>query len=89
VHKDCQSFYYFTRRPLSLFAKFRAILWIQNVKYFMNFNAALSMSTSSWTTEASLALAAIVAFYVQLFFCRRLWVSLSMQSYIQLLIPYR
>ncbi|KAJ7820541.1 hypothetical protein B0H13DRAFT_2451573 [Mycena leptocephala] len=51
-----------------------AILWIQNVKYFMNLNAALSMSTSSWTTEASLALAAIVAFYVQLFFCRRLWV---------------
>ncbi|KAF8143259.1 hypothetical protein K438DRAFT_1994071 [Mycena galopus ATCC 62051] len=29
------------------------ILWIQNVEYFMNLNAALSMSTDSWPTEAS------------------------------------
>ncbi|KAJ7739154.1 hypothetical protein B0H16DRAFT_1891120 [Mycena metata] len=49
------------------------ILWIQNVEYFMNFNAALSMSTDSWTTELNLTLVALIAFYVQLFFCKRLW----------------
>ncbi|KAJ7658096.1 hypothetical protein B0H17DRAFT_350461 [Mycena rosella] len=51
-----------------------AILWIQNVEYFMNINAALNMSTDSWPTEVNLALIALIAFYVQLFFCRRLWV---------------
>jgi hypothetical protein len=80
-------------RALSLFAKslgkFRAILWTQNVEYFMNLNAALSMYTNSWTTEVNLALNALIAFYVQLFFCRRLWVSLSVQSRIQIPIPYR
>ncbi|KAJ7907577.1 hypothetical protein B0H13DRAFT_2273667 [Mycena leptocephala] len=51
-----------------------AILWTQNVEYFMDLNAALSMYTNSWTTEVNLALDALIAFYVQLFFCRRLWV---------------
>ncbi|KAJ7914171.1 hypothetical protein B0H13DRAFT_2270879 [Mycena leptocephala] len=40
----------------------------------MNLNAALSMFTESWTTEVNLALIALIAFYVQLFFCKRLWV---------------
>ncbi|KAJ7819529.1 hypothetical protein B0H13DRAFT_2378322 [Mycena leptocephala] len=34
------------------------------------------MSTGSWTTEVTLDLVALIAFYVQLFFCRRLWVTL-------------
>ncbi|KAJ7899437.1 hypothetical protein B0H13DRAFT_2337078 [Mycena leptocephala] len=51
-----------------------AILWTQNVEYFMNLTAALSMFTNTWTTEVNLALDAFIAFYVQLFFCRRLWV---------------
>ncbi|KAJ6508132.1 hypothetical protein C8R45DRAFT_1207908 [Mycena sanguinolenta] len=49
------------------------ILWIQNVDYFMNLDAALGMFTNSWTTEINLTFVALIAFYVQLFFCRRLW----------------
>ncbi|KAJ6557505.1 hypothetical protein B0H19DRAFT_1147993 [Mycena capillaripes] len=49
------------------------ILWIQNVDNFMDINAALSMFTTSWTTEINLAFIALIVFYVQLFFCVRLW----------------
>ncbi|KAJ7664255.1 hypothetical protein B0H17DRAFT_952142, partial [Mycena rosella] len=58
-----------------------AILWIQNVEYFMNLNAALSMFTDSWLTEVNLALIALISFYVQVFFCRRLW-GISKNVYI-------
>ncbi|KAJ7122109.1 hypothetical protein C8R44DRAFT_852889 [Mycena epipterygia] len=61
------------------------ILWIQNVQYFMDVEAALSMFTTSWTTEANLALIAIIAFYIQLFFCHRLW-AISRNLYIVALI---
>ncbi|KAF7349116.1 hypothetical protein MVEN_01433800 [Mycena venus] len=57
------------------------ILWIQNVEYFMNLNAACNMFTNSWTTELNLTLAALIAFYVQLFFCKRLW-TISRNVYI-------
>ncbi|KAJ7277103.1 hypothetical protein C8J57DRAFT_1503940 [Mycena rebaudengoi] len=57
------------------------ILWIQNVEYFMNLKAALSMFTDSWTTEINLTLSALIAFYVQLFFCKRLW-TISRNIYI-------
>ncbi|KAJ6481362.1 hypothetical protein DFH09DRAFT_1341262 [Mycena vulgaris] len=61
------------------------ILWIQNVEYFMNLNAALGMSTNSWTTELNLTLVALIAFYVQLFFCKRLW-AISGNIYIVALV---
>ncbi|KAJ7443130.1 hypothetical protein FB451DRAFT_1568741 [Mycena latifolia] len=61
------------------------IFWIQNVNYFMDLNAALGMSTNSWTTEVNLSLVAFIAFYVQLFFCQRLW-SISRNVYIVALI---
>ncbi|KAJ6508113.1 hypothetical protein DFH09DRAFT_1000104 [Mycena vulgaris] len=61
------------------------ILWIQNVDYFMNLNAALDMTNTSWTTELNLTLVALIAFYVQLFFCKRLWV-ISKNVYIVALI---
>ncbi|KAJ7108225.1 hypothetical protein C8R44DRAFT_857756 [Mycena epipterygia] len=61
------------------------ILWIQNVQHFMDVSAALNMFTTSWTTEANLVLIAIIAFYVQLFFCNRLW-SISRNLYIVALI---
>ncbi|KAJ6501754.1 hypothetical protein DFH09DRAFT_1441576 [Mycena vulgaris] len=61
------------------------ILWIQDVKYFMNLNAALGMSNNSWTTEFNLTLVALIAFYVQLFFCKRLW-AISRNVYIVALV---
>ncbi|KAJ7253900.1 hypothetical protein C8J57DRAFT_1076614, partial [Mycena rebaudengoi] len=65
------------------------IFWIQNVEHFMDLKAALGMFTDSWTTEINLTLCALIAFYVQLFFCNRLWVGFSATSHIQILIPYR
>ncbi|KAF8152876.1 hypothetical protein K438DRAFT_2079017, partial [Mycena galopus ATCC 62051] len=49
------------------------ILWIQNVEYFMNLNAALSMSIDSWPTEVNLALIALIVFYASLgeFICAK------------------
>ncbi|KAJ7825098.1 hypothetical protein B0H14DRAFT_2596762 [Mycena olivaceomarginata] len=61
------------------------IMWIQNVDYFMNLNAALSMFTESWTTEINLTLVALTAFCVQLFFCQRLW-TISKNVYIVILV---
>ncbi|KAJ6508119.1 hypothetical protein DFH09DRAFT_1199421, partial [Mycena vulgaris] len=61
------------------------IFWIQNVDYFMNLNAALGMSMNSWTTEINLTLVALIAFYVQLFFCKRLWV-ISKNVYVVTLV---
>ncbi|KAJ7090680.1 hypothetical protein C8R44DRAFT_648085, partial [Mycena epipterygia] len=61
------------------------ILWIQNVQYFMDVEAVLNMFTTPWTTEINLALIAVIAFYVQLFFCQRLWV-ISRKLYIVALI---
>ncbi|KAJ6509661.1 hypothetical protein DFH09DRAFT_1436226 [Mycena vulgaris] len=63
----------------------RVILWIQDVKYFMNLNAVLGMSTNSWTTELNLTLVALIAFYVQLSFCKRLW-AISRNVYIVALV---
>ncbi|KAJ7229375.1 hypothetical protein C8J57DRAFT_1730604 [Mycena rebaudengoi] len=57
------------------------ILWIQNVENFMNLEAAIGMFTGSWTTEINPTFSALIAFYVQLYFCRRLW-GISRNVYI-------
>ncbi|KAJ6555451.1 hypothetical protein DFH09DRAFT_1492764 [Mycena vulgaris] len=49
------------------------ILWIQNVQHFTDVEAAVDMFFSTWTSELNLTLVAVIAFYVQLFFCQRLW----------------
>ncbi|KAJ7308656.1 hypothetical protein DFH08DRAFT_899856 [Mycena albidolilacea] len=59
--------------------------WIQNVEYFMNLNAALGMFTTSWFTELNMTFIALIAFYVQLFFCKRLW-GISKNIYIVTLV---
>ncbi|KAJ6555454.1 hypothetical protein DFH09DRAFT_1165406 [Mycena vulgaris] len=57
------------------------IFWIQNVEHFTDIAAAVDMFFSSWTSELNLTLVALIAFYVQLFFCQRLWV-ISQNIYI-------
>ncbi|KAJ7095533.1 hypothetical protein C8R44DRAFT_889955 [Mycena epipterygia] len=42
----------------------------------MDVKDALSRFTTSWTTQVNLALIALIAFYIQLFFCQRLWLIL-------------
>ncbi|KAF7374681.1 hypothetical protein MSAN_00353100 [Mycena sanguinolenta] len=51
-----------------------AIMWIQNVILFENVDAASTMWNTDWISKA-LILEATVAFYVQMFFCYRLWAS--------------
>ncbi|KAJ6595122.1 hypothetical protein DFH09DRAFT_1413052 [Mycena vulgaris] len=55
-----------------------AILWIQNVRHFTDIAAAAG---DSWTSQINLALVALIAFYVQLFFCQRLW-AISKNIYV-------
>ncbi|KAJ6530817.1 hypothetical protein DFH09DRAFT_1093426 [Mycena vulgaris] len=58
-----------------------AILWIQNVHYFTDIVGAAGMFYSAWPSEINLAFAAVIAFYVQLFFCQRLW-AISRNIYV-------
>jgi hypothetical protein len=53
------------------------IMWIQNVQHFTDVAGAVNMFYSTWTSELNLTLVALIAFYVELFFCHRLWVSTS------------
>ncbi|KAJ6468593.1 hypothetical protein DFH09DRAFT_955491, partial [Mycena vulgaris] len=57
------------------------ILWIQNVEHFTDVAAAANMVFSSWISELNLTLVALIAFYVQLFFCQRLW-AISQNIYL-------
>ncbi|KAJ7127699.1 hypothetical protein C8R44DRAFT_873511 [Mycena epipterygia] len=51
-----------------------AIMWSQNVTHFADIGGAAG---PTWTSEANIVFVAFIAFYVQLFFCQRLWASLS------------
>jgi hypothetical protein len=48
---------------------------IQNVATFGNLEAGSNLLSTHWLSKINLALEAITAFYVQMFFCRRLWVT--------------
>jgi hypothetical protein len=54
----------------------RAITWIQNAALFENLEAVHSLSNIKWLTQTNLILEACMAFYVQIFFCHRLWVGI-------------
>ncbi|KAF8193193.1 hypothetical protein K438DRAFT_1969682 [Mycena galopus ATCC 62051] len=59
-----------------------AIMWIQNVVLFEDLEAASTMWETHWVSKINLILEATVAFYVQVFFCRRLWVISQNNLYI-------
>ncbi|KAF8193200.1 hypothetical protein K438DRAFT_1969690 [Mycena galopus ATCC 62051] len=59
-----------------------AIMWIQNVVLFEDLEAASTMWETHWVAKINLILEATVAFYVQVFFCRRLWVISQKNLYI-------
>ncbi|KAJ7835579.1 hypothetical protein B0H14DRAFT_2590212 [Mycena olivaceomarginata] len=50
-----------------------AMMWIQNATLFGDREAASNIWHNHWVWNTSLTLEAITAFYVQMFFCRRLW----------------
>jgi hypothetical protein len=53
----------------------RAIIWSQNVQHFMEVEAAVGLFQTTWFFQLNVSFVAIIAFYVQIFFCHRLWVS--------------
>ncbi|KAJ7314633.1 hypothetical protein DFH08DRAFT_895125 [Mycena albidolilacea] len=58
-----------------------AMMWIQNVTMFGDREAGSSIWYKHWVWETSIMLEAATAFYVQMFFCRRLW-AISRNAYL-------
>ncbi|KAJ7279284.1 hypothetical protein C8J57DRAFT_1712402 [Mycena rebaudengoi] len=51
-----------------------ALVWIQNVEYFMDIGKASQMFFTNWVAQTTTLIGEIIAFSVQVFFCRRLWI---------------
>ncbi|KAJ7279338.1 hypothetical protein C8J57DRAFT_132685 [Mycena rebaudengoi] len=51
-----------------------ALVWVQNVDNFMSLNRAAGMFLTNWLKQSNSLIGQIIAFYVQVFFCRRLWI---------------
>ncbi|KAJ7807543.1 hypothetical protein B0H14DRAFT_3764060 [Mycena olivaceomarginata] len=51
-----------------------AIIWSQNVQHFMEVEAAVGLFQTTWFFQLNVSFVAVIAFYVQIFFCHRLWV---------------
>ncbi|KAJ7279334.1 hypothetical protein C8J57DRAFT_132651 [Mycena rebaudengoi] len=51
-----------------------ALVWVQNVDNFMDLNRAAGMFLTNWLKQSNSLIGQIIAFYVQVFFCRRLWI---------------
>ncbi|KAJ6489860.1 hypothetical protein C8R45DRAFT_1096842 [Mycena sanguinolenta] len=50
-----------------------AMMWIQNVTLFGNLEAASKMWKTNWVTKLTIPFEGVIAFYVQMFYCHRLW----------------
>ncbi|KAJ6488759.1 hypothetical protein C8R45DRAFT_826858 [Mycena sanguinolenta] len=57
------------------------ILWMQNVENFTDIGGAADLFFNAWPAQINLPFVALIAFYVQLFFCQRLW-ALSRNIYV-------
>ncbi|KAJ7279332.1 hypothetical protein C8J57DRAFT_132626 [Mycena rebaudengoi] len=51
-----------------------ALVWVQNVENFMNLDRAAGMFLTNWLKQSNSLIGQIIAFSVQVFFCRRLWI---------------
>ncbi|KAJ7936929.1 hypothetical protein B0H13DRAFT_1946207 [Mycena leptocephala] len=58
-----------------------AMIWIQNVTLFEYLEPIHNLWITKWLSQMNLILEAAIAFYVQIFFCHRLW-TLSHNVYI-------
>ncbi|KAJ7290552.1 hypothetical protein C8J57DRAFT_1611525 [Mycena rebaudengoi] len=54
-----------------------ALVWLQNVEYFMDLEQAAGIFLENWIGKINLPLVALIAFYVQAFFCHRLWTGFA------------
>ncbi|KAJ7314612.1 hypothetical protein DFH08DRAFT_428921 [Mycena albidolilacea] len=57
-----------------------AIMWIQNVTTFGDLEAGSNLWRKHWLWKVTIMLEATTEFYVQMFFCRRLW-AISRNAY--------
>ncbi|KAF7342361.1 hypothetical protein MVEN_01824700 [Mycena venus] len=51
-----------------------AIVWIQNIVYFGDLNGAILLNYTTWWQSGNPLIVALCGFYVQMYFCYRLWV---------------
>ncbi|KAK0212156.1 hypothetical protein DFS33DRAFT_1279558 [Desarmillaria ectypa] len=51
-----------------------AIVWVQDIVYFNDLNSALQTSFVVWYQMGNAIMVAFIGFYVQCYFCYRLWV---------------
>ncbi|KAF8209220.1 hypothetical protein K438DRAFT_1930098, partial [Mycena galopus ATCC 62051] len=58
-----------------------AVNWLQDTALLDSLEALSNLWWSSWVSELTIILEAIITFYVQMFFCHRLW-SLSHNKFI-------
>ncbi|KAJ6560684.1 hypothetical protein B0H10DRAFT_2118976 [Mycena sp. CBHHK59/15] len=63
-------------QAIAHFESIDMIFWVQNVQGFMDLDFAAGIFTTYWPTELNITLAAIIAFYVQMFFYQRLGYAL-------------
>ncbi|KAF7369535.1 hypothetical protein MVEN_00283400 [Mycena venus] len=62
-----------------------AIVWIQSIVYFGDLNGAILLNYTTWWQSGNPLIVAICGFYVQMYFCYRLWV-ISKKWYIVALV---
>ncbi|KAJ7070565.1 hypothetical protein C8F01DRAFT_383679 [Mycena amicta] len=62
-----------------------AIMWTQNVRYFADIGSAAGMFNDNWLEQINLGFVAFLAFYVQVFYCQRLW-ALSKNVYVVIVV---
>ncbi|KAJ7238117.1 hypothetical protein B0H12DRAFT_1326914 [Mycena haematopus] len=51
-----------------------AVEWLQDAGLFESLEAVTHLWYSNWLSSSTIILGALIAFYVQMFFCHRLWV---------------
>ncbi|KAJ6496177.1 hypothetical protein C8R45DRAFT_866085, partial [Mycena sanguinolenta] len=50
------------------------VMWSQNIEYFTDVEGAVGLFQTTWFMQINVSFVAVIAFYVQMFFCHRLWV---------------
>ncbi|KAK0448921.1 uncharacterized protein EV420DRAFT_1275471 [Desarmillaria tabescens] len=62
-----------TLKTIQLTTHGSAIVWIQDIVYFNDLDSALQMRFYVWYQMGNAIMVAFIAFYVQCYFCYRLW----------------
>ncbi|KAJ6449070.1 hypothetical protein C8R45DRAFT_884145, partial [Mycena sanguinolenta] len=50
------------------------VMWSQNVEHFTDVEGAVGLFQTTWFMQINVSFVAVIGFYVQMFFCHRLWV---------------